>query len=184
MSARRRSMRRWIPSGTARGTGRSGTIRPSSRCRGRTRPRAAPSLRTTCRGCAGCSCTTTKGCRTGGGTSPSTTRPAPRTSSTSPTSQAGRGGGTLPLLSSHPPRPPLLGGAFEEGAAFSPFEQLMSVFPPASGHALPAAYRQPRLAEMSRDEPRLAEISRAPAAEDDTCVGAAWRARDTPVTTR
>ncbi|EOD37797.1 hypothetical protein EMIHUDRAFT_225049 [Emiliania huxleyi CCMP1516] len=30
-------------------------------------------------------------------------------------------------------------GAFEEGAAFSPFEQLMSVFPPASGHALPAA---------------------------------------------
>jgi len=34
------------------------------------------------------------------------------------------------------------GGAFEEGDAFSPFEQLMSVFPPASGHALPAAYRQ------------------------------------------
>ena len=57
--------------------------------------------------------------------------------------------GVLPLLFSHPPRPPLLGGAFEEGAAFSPFEQLMSVFPPASGHALPAAYRQPRLAETS-----------------------------------
>jgi 5'-3' exoribonuclease 2 len=33
------------------------------------------------------------------------------------------------------------GGAFELGAAFSPFEQLMAVFPPASGHALPPAYR-------------------------------------------
>ena len=43
------------------------------------------------------------------------------------------------------------GGAFEEGDAFSPFEQLMSVFPPASGHALPAEYRQPRVAETSRD---------------------------------
>ncbi len=31
--------------------------------------------------------------------------------------------------------------SFELGAAFSPFEQLMAVFPPASGHALPAAYR-------------------------------------------
>ena len=94
--------------------------------------------------------------------------------------RAGRGGGALPLLSSHPPRLPLLGGAFEEGAAFSPFEQLMSVFPPASGHALPAAYRQPRLAETSRDEPRLV-AHRQP--RTDACVGAAWRARE-PVTTR
>ena len=48
----------------------------------------------------------------------------------------------------------------------------------------PRAARRVPAADTSRDEPRLAEISRAPAAEDDTCVGAAWRARDTPVTTR
>jgi len=32
--------------------------------------------------------------------------------------------------------------SFELGAAFSPFEQLMAVFPPASGHALPETYRK------------------------------------------
>jgi len=33
------------------------------------------------------------------------------------------------------------GGSFELGAPFSPFEQLMAVLPPESGHALPPAYR-------------------------------------------
>ena len=33
------------------------------------------------------------------------------------------------------------GGQFELGAPFLPFQQLMAVFPPASGHALPEAYR-------------------------------------------
>ena len=33
------------------------------------------------------------------------------------------------------------GGSFELGAPFSPFEQLMAVLPPESGHALPTAYR-------------------------------------------
>ena len=33
------------------------------------------------------------------------------------------------------------GGRFELGAPFTPFQQLMAVFPPASGHALPEAYR-------------------------------------------
>jgi len=33
------------------------------------------------------------------------------------------------------------GGHFQMGAAFTPLEQLMAVFPPASGHALPSAYR-------------------------------------------
>uniref|UniRef100_A0A7S4B4U0 5'-3' exoribonuclease n=1 Tax=Chrysotila carterae TaxID=13221 RepID=A0A7S4B4U0_CHRCT len=33
------------------------------------------------------------------------------------------------------------GGRFSLGAPFSPFEQLMAVFPPASGHALPPSYR-------------------------------------------
>ena len=35
------------------------------------------------------------------------------------------------------------GGQFDIGAAFTPFQQLMAVFPPASGHALPSAYRAP-----------------------------------------
>ena len=34
------------------------------------------------------------------------------------------------------------GGQWELGAPFLPFTQLMAVFPPASGHALPKAYRQ------------------------------------------
>lgn len=34
------------------------------------------------------------------------------------------------------------GGQFELGEPFSPFEQLMAVFPPSSGHALPPSYRQ------------------------------------------
>ncbi len=34
------------------------------------------------------------------------------------------------------------GGKFELGKPFTPFQQLMAVFPPASGHALPAAYRK------------------------------------------
>ena len=33
------------------------------------------------------------------------------------------------------------GGQFNLGEAFTPFQQLMAVFPPASGHALPSAYR-------------------------------------------
>jgi 5'-3' exoribonuclease 2 len=33
------------------------------------------------------------------------------------------------------------GGRFDVGAPFTPFQQLMAVFPPASGHALPEAYR-------------------------------------------
>ena len=32
--------------------------------------------------------------------------------------------------------------SWELGAPFLPFTQLMAVFPPASGHALPKAYRQ------------------------------------------
>ena len=41
------------------------------------------------------------------------------------------------------------GGQFEIGAPFTPLEQLMSVFPPASGHAMPAAYRQLMVAPQS-----------------------------------
>ena len=33
------------------------------------------------------------------------------------------------------------GGQFDYGAPFTPFQQLMAVFPPSSGHALPESYR-------------------------------------------
>ena len=33
------------------------------------------------------------------------------------------------------------GGQFTLGAPFTPFQQLMAVFPPSSGHALPESYR-------------------------------------------
>ena len=68
------------------------------------------------------------------------------------------------------------GGQFEIGSPFSPFEQLMAVFPPASSHALPKSY-----AEMMVDA-RSPIIDFYPIDFRNDLNGKkfSWQARDSP----